>query len=280
MPERKLRFVTRILNDFAFQSRSLLWSPCDDNTFRRLARGIIRIAGLDFDVATVESGKHGMAARLAGVHTLPEWEPFDNQVVSLGRAWLVLSQHPKRAVPLVHQHFRGLQQVEGAKYGPRGESADTLYLILSISHIVLCRFHNGVFEYAQPQSLFSGVDNPSLAAIELLLIATSPTFSPRTIHSLPVELQDQVLGHLSLPPIQKATVACLLDIGSPLSWESKSRRAERDDGDRWWFHRGIKEEIWFDRDFSRVSYRAALTSTPGPTEELRSSSGDMMLVAL
>jgi hypothetical protein len=73
--------------------------------------------------------------------------------------------------------------------------------------------------YTEPELLLDGIRPPSDRAIELLLMAFHRSISSRLgIREYALELQDQILNHISLGPVKAAQVGCALDLGTPFTW--------------------------------------------------------------
>ena len=95
------------------------------------------------------------------------------------------------------------------------------YLLLSVRQMSVCHVDStGNFLYTAPTTLMDGRTLPSPSAINLLLQALSPPRPPlRTpVHNLPLEIQDQILKHVSAGPIEAARLGCVLGLGSPYTW--------------------------------------------------------------
>lgn len=93
-----------MLADFAFQW-SVLCGRYNNSTFRKLACAIIRIITLDFNVEEVTTSRLGTGGFLVWLHSLPEWQPFSEDIVRVGGVSIVISQHPRHAITLIRNNF-------------------------------------------------------------------------------------------------------------------------------------------------------------------------------
>ncbi|PGH23462.1 hypothetical protein AJ80_02415 [Polytolypa hystricis UAMH7299] len=151
--DRDRAFVSRILSDFPHLWRHILRSPYNVNTFRRLASAIVRLATLDFRPSS--SDEKPSLWRRFSVHDVPDWDPFDADIVSIGEACVVLAHDLGTAISLIRKHSASEDkaQVSGSKeLHPRN------YLVLSVKHIVFCRITGDSLEYAEPEPLLNGID--------------------------------------------------------------------------------------------------------------------------
>ncbi|KAI1179727.1 hypothetical protein F4777DRAFT_599753 [Nemania sp. FL0916] len=224
--ERRRAFVSRIFADFAFQWKHVLCGRYNDQTFRKLATAIIKIATLDFNVVEVTTQRLGVYGRLIGKHQLPEWEPFKKKIIQVGEMSIVISRHLPHALVLLREHWaaaeiRSNPQQSSSLWQPRN------YLIITVQEIILCRPDDYSTKYTKPERLFDGCHPPSDKALDLLLEATQPEFFTHPTHALPIKLQDLILDNVSLGPIERARIGCTLDIGSPFTWKCKGRSVVR-----------------------------------------------------
>lgn len=251
--ERNKSFVSRVLEDFSYQWRHILRACYNDLTFRRLARAIIRIAMLDFTVTEVATARRGEGGFLVWIHSLPEWEPFSDHITRIGGVRVVLSQDPTKSLSSIQKDFANQRS---AMLDPIPPGETTTYIILSVRHIILCHVDDEKLRYTQPEELLNGTKRPSKRAVELLLSAThsEPPFT--RLHSLPLELQDRILGGVSLGPVEGARVGCMLDLGSPFAWKDGGREIEREEGHRnrtpW---TPVESQIYFGGSFSGLAYK-------------------------
>jgi hypothetical protein len=261
--ERVFTLVERIFSDFNFQWRHVLRCAYADTTFRKLARAVLSIAVLDFNVVEI-SGNMGTCANHSGrpyvsnIH-LPSWEPFLESTFNLGRTMVVLNQDLENALAWTRKHSRE-QLILQEKYRPN------IYLLLSIRHIMLCRVdRHSNLSYTSSIPFLNGIDTPSSASITLIIQAFALAFPPpphTPIHDLPIEMQNRILEAVSNGPIEAARLGALLGLGSPFTWmraqdsprsggaiERHMRFAQRHDTSP------IESEIHFEETFSGLAYK-------------------------
>jgi hypothetical protein len=77
------------LRDFHHQWRHILRDDYNKLTLRHLARAVIRISTLEFEVRE-NTGGHGRRGMHVSYLDQPSWEPFDADVVQIGLVRLVL----------------------------------------------------------------------------------------------------------------------------------------------------------------------------------------------
>ena len=227
VPEMTMKLVSRMLQDFAFQWRHILRHTYNDITFRRLARAIVRIATMDFQIIEVASERHPYpGGPIVSNFEAPMWKSFDSHVVPLRTVRLVLSQDLESAIRMAKKDFAE-QRTDLKDETLKAKEHRRTYLVLSVKHVLLCHIGDNSVMYTEPQCLFDGVNQASDRAIELLLMATHCSNFPRTpIHSLTPELQDQILSHTSLGPVKAAQLGCLLNLGFPFKWRYGGRDIE------------------------------------------------------
>ncbi|KAI9878950.1 MAG: hypothetical protein M1830_010068 [Pleopsidium flavum] len=248
--ERTEAFVSRILEDFAYQWRHILRNRYNESTFRKLASAVIRIAMLDFNVVEEAPRRRSRNYHMVDVHQLPEWKCLDPTVIQIGCVWVVLSQDIKNSISLIREDYANHK--DNASHGKPNRSVT--YLVLSLRHIILCNIDDKTLKYTQPEPLFDGTNPPSKGAIKLLLIALHAAHTIPPIHYLPAELQDNILNSVSEGEIEGARIGCILNLGTPFLWKSGDRPLERVE---WWRNRTtgpLEQQIWFGGCFSGVAY--------------------------
>lgn len=251
--ERRKAFVSRILADFAFQWRHVLYGRYNNSTFRRLACAIIRIVTVDFTVEEATLSRQGTGGFLVWIDKLPEWDFASGHIVRVGGTSIVICQHAPHAVTLVRKDFA--KQIQST---PGSADKSFTYLILSVRELILYRMNSELERYTEPKRLFDGTHPPSDEAIELLLQATQTSTSAHVapLHKLPIELQDAILDKVSAGPIESARVGCLLDAGSAFAWRCGKRNIEREEGRRsrtpW---TPVESHIWFGGHPSGIAYK-------------------------
>lgn len=256
--ERNKTFTRRVLDDFDFQWRHVLRSRYNDLTFRKLVCGVVRILRLDFRVVEFTKSRPVLGGYLVGVLDLPEWEPLPMQTVRLGRVWLTASQNPAASIPLIREHLETRQDKGLVR-------ADSVYLILSLRHVILCRGNRDRLEWTRPEPFLNGTSSYSDRALDLLLWAVSPDPPRTSLHQLPVEIQDRILRHVSQGPIEAARVGCALGLGSLFLWKDGEMRIdlERVQTGRNPFS-PVESQIWFDDHMSGISYKGNVRSLKSP----------------
>lgn len=257
--ERHRAYVRRMLEDFSYQWRHVLRSRYNDSTFRRLARAIIRIVTLDFQVIEVANPRQYSIGLTVALEHLPRWDSYPTHIVGLGSISIVLCQHLSHCLTVLRKDSEERQVEHGLKASP-DVSADTVtYLVLSVREVFLYKIHLRGLEsarYTKPEPLFNGVDSPSQRAIEYQLMAVPSSSLVTPIHKLPVELQDMVLRRVSVGPVEAARVGCKLGLGSTFIWANDNHKIERQPvfSFRNPFSR-VESQISFDGCFSGLAYR-------------------------
>jgi hypothetical protein len=219
IPERRLAFSSRVLSDFADQWRHILRSSYADSTFRRLAKAVVSIATYDFRVCELSMMLPSTFCISMGstVHQVPFWEPYERHLFSIGGTTVVLHQDLQTALKIAREEAKESSKVRT----PSDRTEQRTYLLLSVRHMLVCHVDSaGTFSYTAPVTFMDGLTQPSPSAINLLLQALSPSRpQPRTpVHNLPLEIQDQILQHVSEGPVEAARLGCVLGLGSPFTW--------------------------------------------------------------
>ncbi|KAI1174447.1 hypothetical protein F4777DRAFT_385053 [Nemania sp. FL0916] len=252
--ERRRAFVGRILADFAFQWRHILCSRYNDSTFRKFASAIIKIATLDFNVVEVTTSRHGIGGFIIWLHNLPGWDAFKERVIPISgtSTSVVMSRHIPHAIAMIRDHF-----AKTWNSGPDGCWEYRSYLILTVREVILYQINSDSPEiYTEPKRLFNGYDPPCQEAIQLLLEATYSGCDTTLIHQSPVELQDLILDNVSMGPIERARVGCILECGSRFAWRDKNRDIKREEVFRnrepW---TPVESHIWFGDRSSGLAYK-------------------------
>jgi hypothetical protein len=107
------------------------------------------------------------------------------------------------------------------------------------------------------ERLLNGVDPPSARAIEYLLLLAPSANRLSRLHRFPLEIQDMILQHSSLGPVEAARISCLMSLGSPYNWQHRDHRpivrqeifTTRPSG------LGVESQIWFGKHLSGVAYK-------------------------
>lgn len=262
IPERRLAFSSRVFSDFAHQWRHILRSSYAESTFRRLAKAVVSIATDDFRVDELFMRQHiPLSNPYVTVVDVPFWQPYERHLFSIGGTTVVLHQDLHTALQIAKDEAR-----ESSRLMNPGERIEQrTYLLLSVRHMLVCYVDStGTFSHTAPTTLMDGLTPPPPSAMNLLLQTLSPSRpSPRTpVHNLPLEIQDQILEHVSEGPVEAARLGCVLGLGSPFTWmravdwprrggpvvlfSSPSHRTETSP---------VESKIYFGDVFSGVSYR-------------------------
>lgn len=210
---------------------------------------------MQFRLVEVASPRRGEEGHLVSVLKLPQWKPFNADIVPVGNTRIILTQNLESAITLIRMDSSSPRN--GSSTSTRRMRTDTVtYLVLSVTHIVLCRIVDGILRYTKPEPFLNGTDPLSDAAICLLIFATLPTYPHTLLHRLPEELQNMILDRISLGSIEGARVGCMLGLGSPFSWRSEGKQLKREQG-----HRNrtrytpVEQQIWFEDHHSGVVYK-------------------------
>ncbi|RFU25249.1 hypothetical protein B7463_g11087, partial [Scytalidium lignicola] len=268
VPAVRTAFVHRLLQDLNFQWRSVLRNRYNQLTFRKLARAVLRIAVLDFNVVEYSSWIHRQGGALVGTTDLPEWEPINSKVIPVGNLRVIATQDPQECIALIRKELNVQQTAtshESCNLANR--LLDQTYLIMSLRHIGLYRYTGTNLEWTEPEPFLNGRDPVSDRAVDLLLSAI-PAIDPKTaLHKLPIEIQDRILGYISSGPVEPAKIGCLLGLGSPFAWRDgrmliESERVLRNRTDR----SPVESQIWFGDYMSGISYKGNIRTIPGHKE--------------
>ncbi|TVY16161.1 hypothetical protein LARI1_G006867, partial [Lachnellula arida] len=262
IPERRFAFSSRILSDFAHQWRHILRSSYADSTFRRLAKAVISIATNDFRVDEVFEKQHiNFRSSYVTVLDVPSWEPYESHMFSIGGTTVVLHQDLQTALKIAKDEAKESRNV----IAPGNHIEQRIYLLLAVRHMLVCHVDStGTFSYTAPKTLMDGLTPPSPSAINLLLQALSPSRSrsDSPIHSLPLEIQDRILEHVSKAPFEAARLGCVLGLGSPFTWMRAIEWPRRSGPIELFIsptnrheNAPVESKIYFGDVFSGVSYR-------------------------
>jgi hypothetical protein len=244
-----------VLHDFNYKWRHILRRQYNDLIFRRLARAIIRIATMDFNIVEISSVLQRDRWFPVSTSDYPEWGPFDSHVVQIGRLSIVLSQDLASCLRIIREDFADQKWDHACELSCKDSSERRTYLVVSVRHIVLCQMDHHALAYTRPEPLFDGKNPPSSEAIRLLLIATCCRFPRTPIHKLPLELQEMILRSVSPGNIEGARLGCLLNLGPPFSWKNGRWVVRRREGYRIRNqHTPIDSQIWFGDYCTGVAY--------------------------
>jgi hypothetical protein len=232
-PERKVAFVSRLLKDFAYQWRHVFCRTHRDITFLKLARAVLAIITLDIKIVDKEISSLEQRGWFyyprPGVSNLelPDWKPMHRKAV-IGGVEVRSSQDLKGAFDELNREVATGKEEKGQLRRRRR------FLLLSVRHFMLCWTNSTTckLEYMAPQRFINGVEPPTPEAILLLLQAFTPSYpslcNQSRLHSLPIEIQDQIITHVAENPVEAAHVACLIGIGSPFNWMRRNTGGKRE----------------------------------------------------
>ncbi len=219
--ERSSAYLYRILHDFNRKWRHVLRNEYNNTTLRVMARAVIRLATLDFEVRENDS-ETDYGGQWVRSYNLPKWKPFDSDIVSLRDVVVVICQSPHEGLSKANDHAKQNRQTSSIV------ESRPQYMLLSIKHIMLCKCPTKLGEpliHTVPEPLFTGDPNspPSDLALSYLLwaLSTSTKVISTLMRRLPIELQDQILSPLCAGPVARAHLGCLLSAGSSFSWNHR-----------------------------------------------------------
>jgi hypothetical protein len=259
--ERNRAFLHRVLRDFNHQWRHLLRNNYNTITLRVLARAVIRLCTLDFEVREETGRRIGVRGEWVYITELPKWEPFDADIVRVGGVYVVVCHSIRDGLSSVKKHISSqelLTVAERTRYCPQNRPD---YMILSVKHIALCRATGpNSLECTAPEPLFNGnhsVEPPSDLALDYLLWPTAAAIRSidTPLRLLPAEIQDMILRYSSRGPVAAAMTGCLL--GTPFLWKDGRQMIGLED-----FRRDhhpwmpVESQLWFSESKVGVVYRA------------------------
>lgn len=263
LDERVKAFTYPLLRDFHHRWRHVLRNDFNFTTLRVLANAVIRLSTLDFEVRE-NTGGNFVAATHVWITHLPPWDPLSADIQRAGSLHIVLCQDIQEGLLKAKQHLATRQfSVAGSQQATKDAEPQADYLILSVKHIVLCHATSPTsLKTTAPEPLFngdSGSEPSSDLALDYLIWATaSARILPVTpLQSLPLEVQNLILTHVSTGTVEAAKEGCLLGLGTPFSWkdghlkvELTARRYTRPTGS------SVESQIWFGEHKSGVVYLA------------------------
>lgn len=258
--ERLRAFTRRTLCDFNFQWRHILRGSFNTVTLRVLARAIIRLLVLDFDIREETSRRHGLRGPHVWITELPKWDSLDGDVVRVGDVYVVVCCSLQQGVYKTQDHAAS----QMCKLADEHARTRLDYVILSVKHVMLCYAEGSDrLYYTAPERLFNGeygTGPPSSLALDYLIWATASAVATvltpfqqlsghaqNTIRQLPVEVHDIILSHVSAGTVAAARIGCVLGIGTPFSWTDGPLDIVLEDRIRnrspW---SPVESQIWFD----------------------------------
>lgn len=256
-------FTHRLLCDFNHQWRHILRNNYNSITLRVLAKAIVRLATLDFQVHE-NTGGHGPRGMHVWITDLPAWEPFTGSIIRIGAITTVICQNMQDGLSTVKQLVASQDNTttEGCSISD-SEQAQVHYIVLSIKYIMLCHATSPAsLKHTAPEPLFHGDNSiapPYDLALDYLIWATSSARASicTPIQLLPIEIQDKILNNVSTGSVVAAKVGCLLGLGSPFLWKDgplKVTLTEEDSARP--LGSPVESEVWFGKHRSGIVYLA------------------------
>ncbi|KAF2476818.1 uncharacterized protein BDR25DRAFT_390589 [Lindgomyces ingoldianus] len=249
--KRTREFTHRILRDFDRQWRHILRNSYNAITLRVLARALLLLSKLDFDIYEETKQRHGRRGSHVWITQLPTWRPLEAGIVCFGKVHAVVCHSIQEGISIVQKHATSLESI-----------ATNPYMILSIKHIMLCRATSpNVFEYTAPERLFNGnpdTEPPSTLALDYLIWAVTPSVRPNStrLHLLPIEIQDNILKYVSAGSVAAAKIGCLLGVGSVFQWKDGVLNISLEET---WTNRTpwspVESQLWFSKSEIGLVYR-------------------------
>jgi hypothetical protein len=261
--DRMRAFTHRLLRDFHRQWRHILRNQYNLATLRKLARAIVRLVTLDFQVRE-NTGGHGRRGVHVWITQLPAWEPFDTDILRVGHLWIVLCEDLLDGLKIARQHSGSSEFILTHDFeSMRQGEPQAHYLIMSVKCVMLCNATGpSALRCTSPVELFNGDDSTKPAshlALEYLIWATaSARLSVDVpIRKVPLEVQDMILSYVSQGTVAAARLGCLVGLGSLYLWKDgpltvtlEERYLVRPSGS------SVESEIWFDEVKSGIVYLA------------------------
>lgn len=254
-------FTHRLLRDFHHQWRHILRNEYNSVTSRKLARAIIRLSTLDFEVRE-NTGGHGRRGVHVWIMQLLAWESFETNILRVGNLWIVLCEDILKGLSMAQHHSASPEFIRTQNSSTtKPEEPQAHYMIMSVKYVMLCHATGpSALLYTSPERLFNGDYNTrplSPLALDYLVWATSvarPSVdSP--FQRLPIELQDMILSYVSVGTVAAAKLGCILGLGSPFSWKDGPFRVSLEE--RYTIRPSrspVESEIWFGEHKSGIVY--------------------------
>ncbi|KAM0238414.1 hypothetical protein ACHAP5_008604 [Fusarium lateritium] len=206
---RKRSFLSRMLVDFGYTWRHVLRRPMNNATFMRLAYATVWISTMQFEIHERQGFEHlaGQCGPFAGMGFT------ERSIVQVGSTWFVFIQDIQEGIEMARDHARSYQQFN------KPMASAVTYAVLSLRQITLCKMVRGQLVWTRPEILFG--ESPSDTAIDMLVwasdtLTTEPV--PSRIHSLPLEIQDNILYCAATSSVSAGRLGCILGLGSPFTW--------------------------------------------------------------
>ncbi|SPJ74108.1 uncharacterized protein FTOL_03838 [Fusarium torulosum] len=282
---RQRAFLGRILADFGYTWRHVLRRRMNSTTFTKLAYATVWISSMQFEIHERKGFDHvgSQGGPYVGVTSLPNWDSPKPSFFQVGSTWFVFVQEIQEGIEMARDHACSPPQSTEL-----GASAAT-YAILSLRQIIICKMVHGKPVWTRPEMLFG--ESPSDTAIDMMIWAsdTSTTESgPSRIHSLPAEIQDNILYYTATSSVSAGKLGCILGLGSPFSWtesglkimiqERKRNRTEESPVESYITFNGMMSGLSYRREPMPSTIRSWFDDLPklqsGPHAYLQTSSID------
>lgn len=207
-------FLKPILHDFGYAWRHVLRGRMNNSTFLKLAYATTWLLTMNFslyELGTPDQAIQGDAH--ISVTELPLWKAPDQPILQVGSSWFVLAQDLRCGLEMVRAHS------SGGSHAEKSGRITSLYVVLSLRRVVLCRVEAKELVWTKPEVLY-GEDNASDAAIRMLIWAVSlgSMYFPTALNTLPVEIQDRIIYYGGVSFVASARLGCRLGLGSRFSW--------------------------------------------------------------
>ncbi len=221
--DRVRAFIGRLLRTFQRKWRHILRLHYTAVALRVFARAIVLLSTLDFEVHDLKSSRKLYPPDEE--IQLPAWEPIEDGILRIGKAYLIVCEAIQEGLSIARRHLSencNAFEDMGVE-DPRHERPH--YIILTVRHVMLCRATGPTsLKSTAPEPLFNGDDEtapPLDRTLDYLIWATSSARHSVTtsLRSLPVEIQNMILSHVSVGSVKAAHIGCILNLGSPFLWK-------------------------------------------------------------
>lgn len=267
---RQRAFLGRILADFDHTWRHILRRHMNSTTFMKLAYATVWISSMHFDMFERTGFEHvgGQGnGPYAWVTDLPKWDSPKSTFLQVDSTWFVFAQDIQQGIEMAQDH---------ANSHPRFTEPDVssaIYVILTLRHIVLSKMVDGEPVWTQPEILFG--ENPSDTAVDMMIWASNTSTAesgPSRIHSLPAEIQDNILYYAATSPVSAGRLGCTLGLGSPFPWnesglkieiqERKRNRTENSPVESYIMFNGIMSGLSYKREYGPSTIHRCFSDLP------------------
>jgi hypothetical protein len=212
---RRRAFLGRILADFGYTWRHVLRRQMNSTTFTKLAYATVWISSMQFYIRERIGFEHlgGQGGPYVWVTNLPNWDSPNSSFFQVGSTWFVFVQDIQEGIEMARDHAFNHPQLTDPEVSP------ATYVILTLRQITLCKMVHGEPVWTRPEMLFG--ESPSDTAIDMMIWASDSStteFGPSQIHSLPAEIQDNILYYAAASSVLAGRLGCILGLGSPFPW--------------------------------------------------------------